>query len=330
MQKIATPGFHIRAFLPAVLICIATTVFGQQVPDLTFNTVVERPAHTRKHPTVLIDEAHANFHTAEGRYKPFADLMKSDGYLIVRGTRKFEKGSLRDVDVLVISNAGVEDAREGSTNQAFTEPECDVVRDWVSGGGALLLIADHAPFGVAAENLGRRFGVDMGNGFAFDLENSDGNPTTLVFSKENGLLGVHAILRGRDSAEQINRVLCFTGQSLGIPQGATPLLKLSLTAHEAPSRVELQAALGGQGRQPSKESLAAHAKPVPNRVQGLAMNFGKGRLVVLGEAAMLSAQIARIRVGDQDQEFKMGMNVSGSDDRQFALNVMRWLSGALK
>ena len=64
--------------------------------------------------------------------------------------------------------------------------------------------------------------------------------------------------------------------------------------------------------------------PAPGRAQGLAFQVGKGRVVVLGEAAMLSAQLAgRARA-------PMGMNVPGSDDRQLALNVVRWLGGALE
>ncbi len=49
-----------------------------------------------------------------------------------------------------------------------------------------------------------------------------------------------------------------------------------------------------------------------------------GRVMVLGEAAMLSAQ----RAGPFGM--LMGMNAPGSDDRQFALNVVRWLGGALR
>jgi hypothetical protein len=46
--------------------------------------------------------------------------------------------------------------------------------------------------------------------------------------------------------------------------------------------------------------------------------------VVQGEAAMLSAQIA----GPNKE--KMGMNAPGIDNRQYAINVMHWLSGVLK
>ena len=52
------------------------------------------------------------------------------------------------------------------------------------------------------------------------------------------------------------------------------------------------------------------------------MPFGKGRIAMFGEAAMFSAQVATI----DGQSFRVGMNAPGSDDRQFALNVMHWLA----
>jgi hypothetical protein len=51
--------------------------------------------------------------------------------------------------------------------------------------------------------------------------------------------------------------------------------------------------------------------------------------VVLGEAALLSAQILRLSEGNQQRDTKIGMNVPGNDDRQFALNVLHWLSRLL-
>jgi hypothetical protein len=58
------------------------------------------------------------------------------------------------------------------------------------------------------------------------------------------------------------------------------------------------------------------------------MRIGKGRIVVLGEAALLSAQI--IRYTDREpRDMPIGMNTAGNDDRQFALNVFDWLSGLL-
>jgi len=58
------------------------------------------------------------------------------------------------------------------------------------------------------------------------------------------------------------------------------------------------------------------------------MPFGK--IVVLGESGFLvSAQIIRYS-GANPYAVKIGMNTSGNDDRQFALNTLHWLSGLLK
>jgi len=62
-------------------------------------------------------------------------------------------------------------------------------------------------------------------------------------------------------------------------------------------------------------------RPAAGHCQGLALRHGKGRVVVLAEAAMLSAQ--------EDKGHKFGMNAPGNDNRQFALNVVRWLAGEL-
>jgi hypothetical protein len=63
--------------------------------------------------------------------------------------------------------------------------------------------------------------------------------------------------------------------------------------------------------------------PVPagGHSQAVAIEVGKGRVVVLGEAGMISAQI-------DAQGGKMGMNVPGNDNQAFALNVFHWLSRA--
>ena len=62
--------------------------------------------------------------------------------------------------------------------------------------------------------------------------------------------------------------------------------------------------------------------PAAGRAQGIAFRYGQGRVVMLGEAAMLSAQLG-------PNGMRVGMNRPGLDNRQFALNVMHWLSGLL-
>ena len=78
------------------------------------------------------------------------------------------------------------------------------------------------------------------------------------------------------------------------------------------------------------DAAGASVPVVGGRVQGLAMRYGAGRIVVLGEAGMLSAQ--RVTFPDDPQgrrTMRFGMNVAGIDNRQFVLNLLHWLSGAL-
>jgi hypothetical protein len=286
-------------------------VAAQQVADPNFSTKVDRPAYKKKGPRVLFDEAHNNFHTASGRYKPFADLITSDGYEITPNKEKFSAATLKGFQILVISNAlgAAQMNTPGASNPAFTAEESDAVRDWVKQGGALLLIADHAPAGGANQILGERFGIDMSKQYTVDEQNYEKeteNPGFIVYTRESGRLADHAITRGRRSAERVNKIIAFTGQSLKGPASSFAFMKLADTA---------------QDRMPGPDS-----KPIPavGRAQGIAMKFGKGRAVFLGEAAMLSAQLAG------PNQAKFGMNRPGIDNRQLALNVVHWLSGLLK
>jgi hypothetical protein len=244
--------------------------------------------------------------------------MESDGF-VVSAAPHFDVRSLRGVRILVIANAmgdfldsSTGTVRNGQMGPAFTPFECDAVRDWVRGGGSLLLIADHVPWGDASAILARRFGVEMGLGIVMDLKHADGNPTRLIYSIENGLLGDHPIRRGRNSEEQVRKVLAFTGQSLSVPANATVLLRIGNDATES---------FDPQDQRKVEAGIPAGTK-VERRAQGIAMPFGKGRVAVFGEAAMFSAQVATL----DGKSFRVGMNVPGNDDRQFALNVMHWLA----
>ncbi len=299
------------AILFVLLLIIAPVVSAQQMADPEFNVTVERPAYKSNLPRVLFDEAHHNFHTVDGRYKPFVDLLVNDGYRVIRGRQNFSKGSLQTFKILIIANAlGADEYDDDDADSsAFTEEECDAVTDWVRSGGNLLLIADHAPFGSAARNLAQRFGVEMSNSFTVDpnhAEKSLGNDGFITYSRENGLLAEHPITEGRNESEKIQRVISFTGQSLKGPENSSAFLKLSDSAVDKPSR-------------DSEEVRSAAGK-----AQGIAFKFGKGRVVVLGEAGMLTAQLA----GPERSPF--GMNVPGIDNKQLVLNIMHWLSGLLR
>ncbi len=283
---------------------------AQQVADPNFSTKVDRPAYKKKGPKVLFDEAHNNFHTASGRYKPFADLITSDGYEVTPNKEKFSTATLKGFKILVISNAlgAAQMNMPGASNPAFTAEESDAVRDWVKSGGALLLIADHAPMGGANQILGERFGIDMSKQYTVDEQNFEKetqNPGFIVYTRESGRLADHAITRGRHTTESVNKIIAFTGQSLKGPASSFAFMKLADTAQDRMSG-------------PDKPISAA------GRAQGIAMKFGKGRAVFFGEAAMLSAQL----IGPNQAKF--GMNRPGIDNRQLALNIVHWLSGLLK
>ncbi len=320
---------------------------AQQVEDTGFDTIVQHPAYTDKNPKVLFDEAHFNFHTSGGRYRPFASLITNDGYRVTANKEKFTAQLLKGYDVLVIANAlGTERQRDPDADKpAFTEEECDAVRDWVKAGGSLLLIADHAPFGAAAETLAKRFGVEMSKGFTVDQTNYDQssgntNISFLLFSRENKLLADHPITNGRDAQERVNRVVSFTGQSLKGPEGSVAFLKLSDKALDRqpnkdakpPAPVERlpNGAAIPQGAQ-AQAQAADQMVSAAGRAQGVALTFGKGRVVVLGEAALLSAQKIQGAAAEMmgGNEFRIGMNRPGNDDRQLALNIMHWLSGLI-
>jgi len=286
-------------------LAVKAGVAGERV-DPDFDSKVARPACTETHPRALFDEAHHNIDTAGGPYKPFADLIASDGYQVIPNREKFTRSVLDKADILVISNPlGAEKKwSPGSEKPAFGDDECAAVRDWVSDGGALLLISNDGPMGSAAAGLAKWFGVEMSQGMVIDPKDSEGHPSQLVFSRENQLLGDQPITRGRDESERVGRVKTFTGQSLRGPEGSVAFLKLGEAATDK----------GRPGGKPVS---------IAGRSQGLALPYGKGRVVVLGESRQLSALIFGV-----DRE-PMGMNVPGVDNRQMALNIMHWLSGLI-
>ena len=314
-----------RVILAAFCVAIRSLVTAAyeppgQMADANFDTKIARPAFVNEHPRVLFDEAHHNIHTTQGLYKPFVALITNDGYQVTANKETFSKKTLDGYSVLVIANAlGTNEAND---SPAFKDAECDAVRDWVLAGDSLLLITDHAPTGAAAEGLAKRFGVEMSKGMTEDPKNYDTSSvdkSQLVFTRENGLLLDHPTTRGRDAIERVNRIMTFTGQSLKAPKGGAAFLKLGDSAVNRAALIKVEKS-GGNTR-----VLMSYSEPEPAKgyAQAVALQFGKGRVVFLAEAAMLTAQI------DGRTKKPFGMNVQGVDNRQLALNIMHWLSKIL-
>lgn len=306
---------------------VPVSLRAQQVADSTYDVSVAKPSYPPgTGPIVAIDAAHNNFHTKDGRYRPLARLLENDGYRVQSNEAPFTRASLDSIDVLVIANAigGQWDA--GAYGRAgFTDEEASVVEQWVRAGGNLLLIADHAPMGVAAEILASRFGVSMSKGYTEDSTshfNIGGFGTSvLLFTRSSGSLRDHPITRGLDS------VVAFTGQSLKGPENAAVLLGLSEKAFDHPSPTPEQVATKNPSTAWRTAVAGLPTTSAGGRALGLALVVDKGRVVVLGEAAMLSAQAAFNAQGERLGI--AGMNVPGIGNRQFALNVLHWLSGTM-
>ena len=186
----------------------------------------------------------------------------------------------------------------------------------MQNGWSLLLIADHAPFGGAAEVLSERLSVEMSKGNTTDIDNHDDQMRgagSLVFSRENRLLNDHPVTRGRNVSERVGRVISFDGQSLKGPNGSAAILSLSDSAIDFSPDPPF-------GPTPRTQT------PAGGRAQAIALSIGEGRVVVLGEAAMLTAQVARVPFQDR---MRIGISREDIDNQQFALNIMHWLSGLL-
>jgi hypothetical protein len=177
-------------------------------------------------------------------------------------------------------------------------------------------VTDHFPFGEAVRNLAGRFGVECSGGMTLDPVNYDRATTDdsrLDFSRSNGLLASHPITEGRNASERINRVLTFTGQSLRASRG-TPLLRLG---QSAVNRVATPHVIRSGGDTKVEVTFGSPTS-AEGWAQAVAVEQGKGRVVILGEAAMITAQM--------DGGRPIGMNVPGVDNRQFLLNTIHWLA----
>ncbi|HXV16643.1 MAG TPA: hypothetical protein VD758_07685 [Gemmatimonadaceae bacterium] len=254
---------------------LAPRASGPQVADTVFNPPVLDPAFKTGHgPRVLLDEAHFNFHTVDGRYAPFAKILRRDGFVIEPLREKFTKESLAPARILVIANATAERNKGGDwtlpTPSAFTRQEIEAVRQWVIDGGSLLLIADHMPFGGAASDLASAFGIFMTNGYATDKTCS---ADEFQFKRSDGTLVNHPIIRGRNARERIDSVRSFTGQAFRASPNVKPLMVL------APETVLLF---------PSQAWKFSDATPriaADQMLQGAALTIGRGRVAAFGEAA---------------------------------------------
>lgn len=282
------------------LIAASSPASAQQVPNPNADLSVSSPAYpAERGPRVLIDEGHANFHTLGERYAPFATLLRNDSYRVGAHRGRINAETLAEADVLVIANA----APPQVGPSAFLPLEIAALRTWVEAGGSLLLVADHRPFAGAAAELGAAFGIQFRDAYAVN----PGNQGMDLFRPGAGL-GEHPIIAGAQGDIAITSVRSFTGSAFTAPE-ARPLLTLG------------EGYLAVEASEGDPDEALRTAPSAAGMLQGATLEIGRGRVVVMGEAAMFTSQLAG------PQQRVTGIGAPGAEqNKQFALNLMHWLS----
>lgn len=301
-----------QTIVTILLLILSVSVSAQQVPDTSFTFPIKQTAYEQgKGPMVYIDQAHNNFHTKDGGFSPFSKLLKQDGYQVAGLDKTISDiDILQNCKILVIANAlNVVNAEDWvlPTPSAFTSEEIAIIRTWVKNGGCLFLIADHMPFAGAAHELGKAFGFEYLNGFAFTGERGTWPPS--VFSIHNGTLKESPVTVGLKDYEKVDSISTFTGSAFKAPKGSVPVLCFIDEHYSFQPDTAWSFNSNTQ-----KQSLAGYC-------QGALNKTGKGRVAVFGEAAMFTAQIA-------NGTLKAGFNSElAPNNAQFALNLIHWLDG---
>lgn len=283
-----------------------------------FDSTVKHPAFNKDGPVVLFDEGHHNHHRLDTTYAPFAELLTNDRFHLTPSTGGISAAELSKARVLAVVTPEAD--TDTNAEAAFKPGEIAEIIAWVRGGGSLLLVTDHFPFPNAAEGLANALGLEVAKGMTFDAAHDRpgiGDDSRLIFSRANGLLGHHPIVEGRNAGERVSEIETFTGDAFHARNGSVqPLLLLARTAINRPG----SASVSHKGGDTLVTVTFGDPRPVGKWAQGVAFELGRGRVVALADAAMLTAV--------EDGGRKIGMNAPGNDDRQFLLNVMHWLARA--
>ena len=146
-------------------------------------------------------------------------------------------------------------------------------------------------------------------GFAVTTNRLPFSPAGLA---STGLIGAHPITDGRDPSERVRAVATTTGESIEGPPASADLLQLSPTAVDwlpPPPGSSEPAVAGVRDFNPCPTCTP---RPAGGRSQAIALEVGRGRVVVVGEMGVLT-----------------DYSVPEADNRRFALNIVRWLAREL-
>lgn len=301
-----------RILLPVFLLFITTFSFGQMLNDSPFNANILNPKYKKqKGPNILIDAGHHNFIVELGLIKPFVDLSTNDGYQPKIDSGVFTSAYLANYQMVLITPAmpfKFGSKKEVTNEITFTPDELIALKDWVTKGGSLIMLSEHAPIDKSMTPLFNTFGIQLSIGAVVDSVNYDTSikfpnvETMLLFNNSNGLLNSsHPIITGANKNEIVDNIETYTGCALS-GEGYTNIFKLSPSA-----KIRKWSASQPSGGGDS---------------QCLAGNFGKGKVIALGDCNGFTAMY----VTSGGKKFSAGMQVEEYDWRQFVLNSLHWLS----
>ena len=301
-----------RFLITLFLIFASTFSFGQMLNDSSFNASVAKPKYKKQSgPHILIDAGHHNFIVEMGLIKPFVDLASNDGFRTTIDSGAFTPAYLAKYQMVLITPAmpfKFGSKKDITDEITFTNQELLALKEWVSNGGSLIILSEHAPIDKSMTPLLNTFGIQSSVGAVYDPVNCDSTiklslyETILKFTKNNGLLNSdHPIITGSKKKELIQNIETYTGSALTGPNYTT-ILKLGPTATIRKWNGILPTG-GGDS-------------------QCLAGSFGKGKIMAMGDCNGFTAMY----VNSGGKKFYAGMQVREYDWKQFVLNTLHWLS----
>jgi hypothetical protein len=276
------------------------------INDPSFDSKVLQPYYKNAQgPKVLIDGGHHNFFIQRSLMNPFIDLIKSDGFNPQIDSLPITKKHLSTYNIVVLNPAYPFDygtKKELGDLKAYSKEEIDHVYNYVNKGGSLLILTEKSPMINAMEPLLNKFGITATYGTIADTLHQDKQfgKNVIHYSKENGMLTVnHPILKGRNASEEINHIVMITGSAF---KGKDYINILPTSS---------AAQMGNAGVFTPVEQGSS---------VGLAGKVGKGKLVILSDTEIFIAMLFG------KDKVKVGMQMPNYDLKQFALNIMHWLS----
>ncbi|MBR9978392.1 MAG: hypothetical protein KFH87_09910 [Bacteroidetes bacterium] len=292
-----------------IFTCAIAVASAQHVDDRYVPTVHDPVFPEGGGPVVVIDEAHNNYHTMEGRYRPFAEFLRAHNCTVLPAIQPCSNTTLDAADIFVIANAlGERNVDDWSlpVDNAFDIEEIDAIVRWVREGGALFLITDHMPFPGAIDVLAKRFGIHYSNGFAF-YAGREGRG--LMFTRGYDNLRSHWITDTPVNSYRVDSVVSYTGSAFTIEGEHDGLLVFGA------GMISIEPEVSWEFHDNTRRT------GIEGWRQGAAMHYGKGRIVVFGEAGMFTAQRT-------DRGIPIGMNAQeGERNAALLVNIIRWLAG---